>query len=129
MDKPSVADHTQLPVDTRTLPSSVENALFYPADSCTVASMTSGVYFPSNGCLLLTSVIAPVKQAETEAMSSAGKRIYLAVSSMDVEMVAAPGLEQTAADAAMDHSTDIQGKLLSIYDMHVLHNHFSTTTC
>ena len=48
---------------------------------------------------------------------------------MDVEMVAAPGLEQTAADAAMDHSTDIQGKLLSIYDTCVLHNHFSTATC
>jgi len=48
---------------------------------------------------------------------------------MDVEMVAAPGLEQTAADAAVDHPTDIQRKLLSIYHPHALHNHSSTAAC
>lgn len=152
MDGPSVADHTQLPVDTRTRPPSVENASFYPTDSRAAPSMTSGMYFPSNSCLSLTPVLAPVKQVEKEAVSShssdtqpypttraehcnqdsgqhAGKRIYPAVPSMDVEMVAAPGLEQTAADAAVDHPTDIQRKLLSIYHPHALHNHSSTAAC
>ena len=78
---------------------------------------------------LVHNLSTHVSPTDPEDVFSLQSRIYPTVPLMDAKMVSAPGLEQTATDAAMDHPTDIQCKSLSIYHPHVLHNHFSTAAC